>query len=58
MMIDTMIVICYGNGFAWMEGLTFNENALIRLVKSLHISSMMENGFLDLKDTQHKEGPS
>ena len=51
MMIETIIVICYGNGCAGMEGFIFNENALILWVQSPHISSMMENNFLDLNQS-------
>ena len=50
MMIETT-VMRYGHGLTGMKGLTFNEKALDRWSKSLHISSIMEKCLLDLKDS-------
>ena len=61
MMIETT-VMRYGHGPNGMTGLTFNEKALFRWVKSLHISNIVEKTLLDLKEantsrdmSHHKE---
>ena len=52
----------YGHGPSGMVGITFNEKALDRWAKCLHISSLVEQNLLGLKDdttnndvTKHKE---
>ena len=60
-MIETT-VMRYGHGPSGMVGITFNEKALDRWAKSLHISSLVEQNLLGFKDgttnndvTKHKE---
>ena len=55
-------VMRYGKGSSGMMGITFNDKALDRWAKSLHISSLVENSLADLENdsrnndvTKHKE---
>ena len=50
MMIETT-VMRYGHGPAGMRGITLNENALNRWARSLHISSVLEQSLVGLKET-------
>ena len=47
--IETTVMRC-GHGPSGMVGITFNEKALDRWAKNLHISSLVEQSLLGLKD--------
>ena len=49
-MIETTVVR-YGHGPAGVKGITLNENALGRWARRLHISSVLEQSLVGLKES-------